>query len=170
MSWRNAIDNTTDAFRSISLKDSKKQNDSRKKRYETNIVSSDYFFDTSALAEIESLLEKIGDRDVIVDACLPPQMAEDLRNRNVRALWVPAVLGDGVSDGEVERQLLSPGTFVRERVLLTRDVKFYRRIRNRAILVSHRASCCLSGRRRANWPSRSDLRKQLKKIVSLENS
>ena len=41
----------------------------------------------------------------MVDACLPPHaLAEDLRRRNINAEWVPAILGDGVSDDEIERQ------------------------------------------------------------------
>ena len=54
--------------------------------------------------DVEFLLSQIGDRDAVVDACLPPQLAEDLRRRNINAVWVPAILGDGVSDDEIERQ------------------------------------------------------------------
>jgi hypothetical protein len=81
-----------------------------------------------------SLLDQIGNRDVVVDACLPPQLANDLRRNNVNAIWVPAMLGDGASDGEIERQLLAGrwdhrwGGGDREKVLLTRDVEFYKRI------------------------------------------
>jgi len=56
--------------------------------------------------EILPLLDQIGNRDVVVDACLPPQLANDLGRNNVNAIWVPAILGDGASDGEIERQLL----------------------------------------------------------------
>lgn len=91
----------------------------------------------------EFLLAQIGDRDAVVDACLPPQLAEDLRRRNINAVWVPAVLGDGVSDEEIERQLLIGEGLIWEsrkksKVLLTRDVKFFRRLRNKAILVKYR--------------------------------
>jgi hypothetical protein len=44
--------------------------------------------------------------DVVVDACLPPKLARGLRERNINAIWVPPVLGDGASDKEIERQLL----------------------------------------------------------------
>ena len=60
-------------------------------------------------AEILSLIKKIGDRDAVVDACLPPKLANDLRRNSVNAIWVPAILGDGVSDDEIERQLLTCG-------------------------------------------------------------
>lgn len=88
------------------------------------------------------LLAQIGDRDAVVDACLPPQLAQDLRNHNVNAVWVPAVLGDGVRDEEIERLLLIGEGLIWEsrkegKVLLTRDVKFYRRLRTRAILVNY---------------------------------
>lgn len=91
----------------------------------------------------EILLAQIGDRDAVVDACLPPQLAQDLRNHNINAVWVPAVLGDGVSDEEIERQLLIGVGLLWEsrkknRVLLTRDVKFFRKLRNKAILVRYR--------------------------------
>jgi predicted nuclease of predicted toxin-antitoxin system len=93
--------------------------------------------------DFEFLLAQIGDRDAVVDACLPPQLAEDLRRRNINAVWVPAILGDGVSDEEIERQLLIGEGLIWEsrkknKVLLTRDVKFFRKLRNRAILVRYR--------------------------------
>ncbi len=96
--------------------------------------------------EITPLLNQIGNRDVVVDACLPPQLANDLRRNNVNAIWVPSILGDGASDGEIERQLLVGhwnrqwSESSREKVLLTRDVEFYKRIRGKAILVSYRVS------------------------------
>ena len=91
----------------------------------------------------EFLLAQIGDRDAVVDACLPPQLAEDLRRKNINAVWVPAILGDGVSDEEIERQLLIGEGLIWEsrkknKVLLTRDVKFFRKLRNKAILVRYR--------------------------------
>ena len=91
----------------------------------------------------EFLLALIGDRDAVVDACLPPQLAEDLRRKNINAVWVPAILGDGVSDEEIERQLLIGEGMIWEsrkknKVLLTRDVKFFRKLRNKAILVRYR--------------------------------
>ena len=85
------------------------------------------------------LLDEIGDRDVVVDACLSPQLVEDLRRNHVNAVWVPAILGDGASDDEIDRQLLRGFGEKKERVLLTRDVEFYKRIRNRAILVSFKS-------------------------------
>jgi len=98
--------------------------------------------------EIDFLLAQIGDRDAVIDACLPPQLVQDLRSHNVNAIWVPGVLGDGVSDDEIERQLLLDrrSCDAREKVLLTRDVEFYRRIRNKAILVSFTASSFLARR------------------------
>ena len=87
------------------------------------------------LIEMLPLIDQIGNRDVVVDACLPPQLANDLRRNNVKAIWVPAILGDGASDGEIERQLLGGrwsqhwGGTEKEKVLLTRDVEFYKRIR-----------------------------------------
>lgn len=125
------------------------------------------------LDEISPLLEKIGDRDVVVDACLPPQLANDLRRNNVNAIWVPAILGDGASDGEIERQLLVAGCWnkqwgseSREKVLLTRDVEFYRRVRGRAILISYRTSNS-SGRR---IQSNVAIRKELKRIMHDERT
>ena len=93
--------------------------------------------------DFEFLLAQIGDRDAVVDACLPPQLAEDLRRKNINAVWVPAILGDGVSDEEIERQLLIGEGLIWEsrkknKVLLTRDVKFFRKLRNKAILVRYR--------------------------------
>lgn len=95
---------------------------------------------------LTELLAKIGDKSVVVDACLPPQLVQDLRKNGVNAVWVPAMLGDGASDAEVEARLLRAGwgTFQErqsERVLLTRDVRFYKRIKKRAILVSYKMSC-----------------------------
>ena len=93
---------------------------------------------------LDELFVWIGDKSV-VDACLP-QLAQDLRRNGVNAVWVPAMLGDGASDEEVEARLLSAGWGTveqrrSERVLLTRDVRFYKRIRKRAILVSFKLSC-----------------------------
>ena len=93
----------------------------------------------NAIYDIELLLGQIGDRDAVVDACLPPQLAEDLRRRNINAVWVPAILGDGVSDEEIERQLLIGEGLLWEsrkdqKVLLTRDVRFSRKLKSRAIL------------------------------------
>ena len=105
--------------------------------------TSEKNFGTQSPSNFEFLLTQIGDRDAVVDACLPPQLAKDLRRRNINAVWVPAVLGDGVSDDEIERQLLIGEGLIWEsrkknKVLLTRDVKFFRRLRNRAILVRYR--------------------------------
>ena len=105
--------------------------------YESNFAASRMPYN------FEFLLAQIGDRDVVVDACLPPQLAEDLRRRSINAIWVPAVLGDGVSDEEIERQLLIGEGLIWEsrkksKVLLTRDVKFFTKLRNRAILVRYR--------------------------------
>ena len=93
--------------------------------------------------DFEFRLAQIGDRDVVVDACLPPQLAEDLRRKNIDAVWIPAVLGYGETDEEIERQLLIGGGLIWEsrkknKVLLTRDVKFFRNLRNRAILIRFR--------------------------------
>ncbi|MHB1867947.1 MAG: hypothetical protein ACYCPP_03280, partial [Nitrososphaerales archaeon] len=63
----------------------------------TEIVSrrSESFLETqNTTYDIEFLLGLIGDRDAVVDACLPPQLAEDLRRRNINAVWVTAILGD----------------------------------------------------------------------------
>ncbi len=92
---------------------------------------------------LTELLGRIGDKSVVVDACLPPQLVQDLRRNGVNAVWVPAMLGDGASDEEVDARLLRAGwgTFEErqsERVLLTRDVRFYKRIKKRAILVSYK--------------------------------
>jgi predicted nuclease of predicted toxin-antitoxin system len=124
------------------------------------------------MAEILPLLSQIGDRDVVVDACLPPQLANDLRKNNVNAIWVPAILGDGASDGEIERQLLRGkwsqrwGGSDKEKVLLTRDVEFYKRIRGRAILVSYRVSNSASTKMQSN----EMIRRELKKIIRRENT
>jgi predicted nuclease of predicted toxin-antitoxin system len=95
--------------------------------------------------DVDFLIARIGDRDAVVDACLPPQLVQDLRRNNVNAVWVPAMLGDGASDDEIDRQLLRSDWGVwedrrRNKVLLTRDVEFYKKVRNRAILVSYRRS------------------------------
>jgi hypothetical protein len=95
--------------------------------------------------EIQLLLDKIGKRDVVVDACLPPQLAQELRRNNINAIWVPAILGDGVSDDEIMRELFYEdlrlwGNSNNPKVLLTRDVEFYRRIEKKAILVNHRVA------------------------------
>ena len=123
---------------------------------------------SSCASEIIPLISQIGNRDVVVDACLPPQLANDLRRNNVNAIWVPAILGDGASDGEIERQLLAGrwdhrwGGGDREKVLLTRDVEFYKRIRGRAILVSYRMSN--SGAVRGIQSSAS-LKRELKRMI-----
>jgi len=125
-----------------------------------------------SLREMLPLLNQIGNRDVVVDACLPPQLANDLRQNNVNAIWVPAIRGDGASDGEVERQLLGGrwnhqwGGGEREKVLLTRDVEFYKRVRSRAILISYKASNCTARRIRSN----ESIKKELKRIIRYENS
>lgn len=115
-------------------------------------------------AEFESLLIEIGDRDVVVDACLSPLLVRELRKRAINAVWVPEILGDGVSDDEIERQLLLEDSGARankkrEKVLLTRDVQFYRRQRSRAILVNHRTSLFVVG-----GLTKPELRKELKFI------
>jgi hypothetical protein len=121
--------------------------------------------------DIISLLSQIGNRDVVVDACLPPQLANDLRHNNLNAIWVPAILGDGATDGEIERQLLAGHwnkqwtSGGREKVLLTRDVEFYKRIRGRAILVSYRIFHPTSRR----IPTNLEIRKELKRMVQKEN-
>ena len=47
---------------------------------------------------------------MVVDACLfAPVSANDLRRSSVNAIWVPSILGDGASDEEIERQLLTSG-------------------------------------------------------------
>jgi len=121
--------------------------------------------------EILPLLDQIGNRDVVVDACLPPQLANDLRRNNVNAIWVPAILGDGASDGEIERQLLrgswSPrlGGTEKEKVLLTRDVEFYKRTRGRAILVSYKVSNSAARKIQFN----DKIRRDLKRLVRSEN-
>jgi hypothetical protein len=120
-----------------------------------------------SIVEILPLLDQIGNRDVVVDACLPPQLANDLRRNNVNAIWVPAILGDGASDGEIDRLLLVGrwnrlwGEDGKEKVLLTRDVEFYKKIRGRAILVSYRISNSAAARR---VPSNAAIRKQLKRM------
>jgi predicted nuclease of predicted toxin-antitoxin system len=111
--------------------------------------------------DFELLLAQIGDRDAVVDACLPPQLAQDLRKRNINAVWVPAILGDGASDEEIERQLLIGEGLLWEsrkdkKVLLTRDVKFYRKLRSKAILVKYR---CVPASRSI---TPQELRKELK--------
>ncbi len=122
--------------------------------------------------EMLPLLDQIGNRDVVVDACLPPQLANDLRRNNVSAIWVPAILGDGVSDGEIERQLLGGkwnrqwGGGEKEKVLLTRDVEFFKRIRGRAILVSYK----ISNSSMRKIQSNEAMRKELKKIIRRENT
>lgn len=118
--------------------------------------------------EITPLIRQIGDRDVVVDACLPPQLANDLRRNNVNAIWVPAILGDGATDGEIERQLLAGrwdqrwGGGNREKVLLTRDVEFYKRIRGKAILVSYRMSYARASKR---IQSNAYLKRELKRMI-----
>lgn len=104
----------------------------------------------------------------MVDACLPPQLANDLRRNNVNAIWVPAILGDGATDGEIERQLLAGrwdqrwGGGNREKVLLTRDVEFYKRIRGKAILVSYRMSYARASKR---IQSNAYLKRELKRMI-----
>lgn len=112
---------------------------------ESQIVSGaeGFYRIRNATYDVESLLSQIGDRDAVVDACLPPQLAEDLRRKNINAVWVPAILGDGVSDDEIERLLLiGEGllweTRKKQKVLLTRDVRFSRKLKSRAILVRYR--------------------------------
>lgn len=132
-------------------------------------ANRDDYFQTNedSWAEILPLLSQIGNRDVVVDACLPPQLANDLRSNNINAIWVPAMLGDGASDGEIERQLLAKrwnqgwGSEDREKVLLTRDVEFYKRIRGKAILVSYRLTN--SSYRRIS--SQAAIKKEIKRIT-----
>jgi predicted nuclease of predicted toxin-antitoxin system len=122
--------------------------------------------------EITPLLNQIGNRDVVVDACLPPQLANDLRRNNVNAIWVPSILGDGASDGEIERQLLVGhwnrqwGESSREKVLLTRDVEFYKRIRRKAILVSYRVSNSAARRMTLNVALRRELKKMVRQGIN----
>jgi hypothetical protein len=133
-----------------------------------SLLSENYDASTT---EILPLLNQIGDRDVVVDACLPPQLANDLRRNNVNAIWVPAILGDGASDGEIERQLLAGrweqhwGGGDREKVLLTRDVEFYKRVRGRAILVSYHMSNSSAKR----MPTNADIKRELKRMVRARN-
>jgi predicted nuclease of predicted toxin-antitoxin system len=111
-------------------------------------------------------MEEIGGRVAVVDACLPPQLADDLRERGASAIWVPAIMGDGVSDEEIDRQLLISDWQLsyfksKRRVLLTKDVEFYKKIRNRAILVRrhHLAPEAALESRLNSKLRRSDLRK-----------
>lgn len=135
---------------------------------ESEIVSkSDEFFRIrNTTYDVESLLSQIGDRDAVVDACLPPQLAEDLRRRNINAVWVPAILGDGVSDEEIERQLLIGEGLLwearKQKVLLTRDVRFSRKLKSRAILVRYRT---ING----SMISDQELRKELKILRTSED-
>lgn len=98
-------------------------------------------FATHGPTSFQLLLAQIGDRDAVVDVCLPPQLAEELRRSNINAIWVPAILGDRVSDEEIEKQLLIGGGLIwqskKQKALLTRDVRFFRKLRSRAILVRH---------------------------------
>ena len=156
MSWRNNLRATIDAT------------GNNWKRHDVTYSLAKSYHDPGN--EILSLIEKIGDRDVVVDACLPPQLANDLRMNSINAIWVPAILGDGVSDDEIERQLLTCsldqwGNTKKEKVLLTRDVEFYKRIRIKAILVSYRMSN-LSAR---GMTSSAALRSELKKIAHYQN-
>ena len=136
----------------------------------TEIVSRrrESFLETqNTTYDIEFLLGQIGDRDAVVDACLPPQLAEDLRRRNINAVWVPAILGDGVSDEEIERQLLIGEGLLWEsrkdqKVLLTRDVRFSRKLKSRAILVRYQPT--ISGTVITN----QELRKELKMLRNSE--
>ena len=107
--------------------------------------SSDYTPLKDSRKEIQDLVDKIGKRDVVVDACLPPQLASELRRNNINAIWVPAVLGDGATDDEILRELFYDdkrlwGNSSNQKVLLTRDVEFYRRVERKAILVNHRTA------------------------------
>jgi len=122
---------------------------------------------SSARREFDFLISQIGDRDVVVDACLPPQLVRDLRVRNLNAVWVPSMLGDGASDEEIERQLLicSSTSEKRERVLLTRDVEFYRKIRKKAILVSFKAARFTTRTRVTN----ETLRREIRRIIKFRN-
>ena len=128
-------------------------------------ASGSYFGDE---VEITPLLNQIGNRDVVVDACLPPQLANDLRRNNVNAIWVPSILGDGASDGEIERQLLVGhwnrqwGESSREKVLLTRDVEFFKKVHERAILVSYRVSNSVAKRMSSNGTFRRELKKMIR--------
>jgi len=155
MSWRGNLSSTISSVSTRSRPSSAVQND----------------YDNCVL-EILPLINQIGNRDVVVDACLPPQLANDLRRNKVSAIWVPAILGDGASDREIERQLLLGrwnqqwGGSDREKVLLTRDVEFYKRIRGRAILVSYKMSNSVTRR----IPSNAAIRKELKRIIQQENS
>jgi predicted nuclease of predicted toxin-antitoxin system len=156
MSWRNNLRATIDAT------------DNNWKGHDVSYSRVQSSKDPST--EILSLVEKIGDRDAVVDACLPPQLANDLRRNSVNAIWVPAILGDGASDEEIERQLLTSGldwwgSSKKEKVLLTRDVEFYKRIRSKAILVSYRVSN-LSAR---GMISNAALRSELKRMVRFQN-
>jgi len=153
MSWRNNLRATIDAT------------GSNWKRRDATYSHAESYHDPGT--EILSLIKKIGDRDAVVDACLPPQLADDLIRNSVNAIWVPAILGDGVSDDEIERQLLTCsldqwGSTKKEKVLLTRDVEFYKRIRSRAILVSYRMSSLSARGMISNTALRSELRRMVR--------
>ena len=116
---------------------------------------------------LKNLLAQIGKMDAVVDAFLPPQLARDLRERNINAIWVPPVLGDGASDIEIERQLLIGEGLLwesrsEEKVLLTRDVKFCRRLRKKAILVRYRQN--------PHYFTRSDLASYKKWALTIESN
>ena len=130
--------------------------------------NDEFFRIRNTTYDVESLLSLIGDRDAVVDACLPPQLAEDLRRRNINAVWVPAILGDGVSDDEIERQLLiGEGllweTKKKQKVLLTRDVRFSRKLKSRAILVKYHTTS-------TSMITNQELRKELKLLRSNEEN
>jgi len=157
MSWRNNLRAAIDAT------------GSNWKRHDVTYSRVQSYDDLSN--EVLLLIEKIGDRDAVVDACLPPELANDLRRNRVNAIWVPAILGDGASDEEIERQLLTNGldqwgSSKREKVLLTRDVEFYKRIRNKAILVSYRVSNLWA----KGMISNAALRSELKRVVRFQNA
>jgi len=121
-------------------------------------------------------MEEIAGRVAVVDACLPPQLADDLRERGANAIWVPAIMGDGASDEEIDRQLLISDWLLsyfenKKRVLLTKDVEFYKKIKSRAILVKrHHLTMEAAFESRLNLkPTKSDLRRlaQTRKRQSL---
>ncbi len=77
----------------------------------------------------DELIARIKGRSVIVDACLPIQLVEGLKERGVDAIWVPESFGGSAKDYIIASQLNS------DNILLTRDVKFAERLGENAILL-----------------------------------
>jgi uncharacterized protein with PIN domain len=107
----------------------------------------------------DELIQKIGKRSVIVDACLPLQLVKGLQKHGIDAIWVPYSLGASAKDDYIESQLNG-------RVLLTRDFAFAKKLGDKGILLkgyfNKRRSLALKMKKDSEWTTEFKLKRGMR--------